>query len=432
MSIAGLTLPMLSAFDPPVAGEGSLDPLGLAAISDRLADQLVPGLRSRMLRIRFVTAIAVGATACETLQDVPPADDISTPAICFEWLVVEAFARRIPPNEMPTGVPGSQKARSVINRGERLSAPTYLKGPSVFGFNGVYKPFAIDSGVVTQDLEPGPRCAELVRAWEDDAGYPGFCNDVPGTPGASLRKQITQQVLAALQGGRCTTGPGSWLFGNLAAALHPDHAPSRERSALRSLVLDSAHLGRTELARLVGRVNPQLDEAAALRTIRHRCSLELGLIVDAVMAYEAFAAVLDTSFRTLCAASRSLGTQPLTPKSVENHDTIRYASRYLPALYKTAADSMSRIDADAWISGRLADFAVPHRPQELVALLFEQHEQVQAAKPPQGKRPWFEPLRDGFVVRPPYAFESAPALNDSFVHPVRVAALQRFMIETAP
>jgi len=39
-------MPSLSAYDPPVAGEGSLEPMGLAAPSERLADRLVPGLRA--------------------------------------------------------------------------------------------------------------------------------------------------------------------------------------------------------------------------------------------------------------------------------------------------------------------------------------------------------------------------------------------------
>ena len=47
----------------------------------------------------------------------------------------------------PTGIPGSRKARAVIGNDQRLSAPTYLKSPTVFGFHGVYKPFAVDSDV---------------------------------------------------------------------------------------------------------------------------------------------------------------------------------------------------------------------------------------------------------------------------------------------
>ena len=54
-----LTLPQLSDADPTISGEGSLDPLGMAQLADRLAESLLPGLRARMRRIRFLTASAV-------------------------------------------------------------------------------------------------------------------------------------------------------------------------------------------------------------------------------------------------------------------------------------------------------------------------------------------------------------------------------------
>ena len=205
MTLAGLTLPEISEFDPPIAGEGSIDPMGLAAISDRLADRLVPGVRAQMQRVRSVTATAVGALACETLVDELPADGVSTPAIAFEWLVAEAFVRRLTPQQMPPGVPGSLKARTVVARQQRLSAATYLRGPAVFGFNGVYKPFAVDASVVDSEL-PGARCANLTGAWELDHGLDGFSNAVPHTDGARLRGQIRDQVREALRRSR----PGSW------------------------------------------------------------------------------------------------------------------------------------------------------------------------------------------------------------------------------
>ena len=226
MSVTGLVLPQLSAFDPAVVGEGSLDPMGLAAISDRLANVLVPGLRARMQRVRFVTATAVGASACETLADEFPADGVSTAAICFEWLIVEGFVRRLSPQQIPPGVPGSQKARAVVMSGQRLSAATYLKGPAVFGFNGVYKPFAIDAGVVGSGFVPGPRCPDLVRAWESEQGFGGFTDDVPRSDGARLRTNIRDEVRAALRHGRCTTNPTGWLFGRLTAALQPSRVLS--------------------------------------------------------------------------------------------------------------------------------------------------------------------------------------------------------------
>ena len=72
--LAGLRLPFLTEADPEQAGEGSLDPLGLVPVADRLAGEIAPGVTARMSRIRFVTAIAVGAVATETLGDAVASD----------------------------------------------------------------------------------------------------------------------------------------------------------------------------------------------------------------------------------------------------------------------------------------------------------------------------------------------------------------------
>ncbi len=81
---AGLTLPFVTEADPDRAGEGSLDPLGLARIADRLADELAPEVTARMSRIRFVTAIAVGSQAMLEPADWRGSD--GTPAyLAYEW-----------------------------------------------------------------------------------------------------------------------------------------------------------------------------------------------------------------------------------------------------------------------------------------------------------------------------------------------------------
>lgn len=432
MTLAGFTLPELSVYDPPVAGEGSLDPMGLAAISDRLANRLVPGVRARMLRLRFVTAMAVGTMACETLADEMPADGITTPAIGFEWLVIEGFVRRLPLREMPAGVPGSQKARAVISRNERLSAATYLKGPSVFGFNGVYKPFAVDTGIVTADLETGVRGAGLVRAWELEQGFAGFTDDVPGTEGRKLRVAIRDQVRQALRAGRCITNPRGWLFGHLAGSLHPNHAWAGERQALRTLVMGGLHESRAELTAHLTGIDGELSEAEVLDAVRPMCSPSLGAIVDAVVAYERFAALVDAAFQTLCAVSHSMGAQPLTPRHVKTHELLVRCAREAPTRFRRAADLMGSIDADDGLEERLGEFAIPRSPAQFVDLLLEHHEQVQSAKPPHGKRPWFEPLRDGWVIRAPYGTAEQPELGPWFVHPVRIAPLRRFLQDTNP
>jgi hypothetical protein len=434
MAVAGLTLPALSAHDPPVAGEGSLDPMGLAAISDRLADRLAPGIRSRMQRMRFVTATAVGALACEGLGDLPPADQVSTPSICFEWVVLEAFVRRLRANELPFGVPGSNKARNVVNRRQRLSASTYLKAPKVFGFNGVYKSFSVDAGVVDGNLEPGVRCAELVREWERENDAEGFTDDVPRSNGAVLRRDIRDAVSAALRSGHVATRTGAWHVGRLAAALHPDHARAAERRYLRSLLLSRQHECRAELARLLAAVPHDSDasEADLLASVRPRCSSTLGGVVDAIEAYEGFAALADAVFRTLCSISYAHGTKPMTPSLAASHPAIVQGSMELPPLFSRAVERMVAIDVSGAVEEDLGELGITRRPAELVEVVMAHHEQVQARKPPNGKRSWFEPLRDGWVVRPSYGTPDEPALDGGFIHPVRVAAVRRFLADTAP
>src|SRR5690348_7333753 len=86
------SLPFLTSYDPSATSEGTLDPLGLYQIADQLAVQLVPGVRERMQRIRFLTAMAVGALVTEGLEDDPELRDAS-PYLVWEWLVVEALMR---------------------------------------------------------------------------------------------------------------------------------------------------------------------------------------------------------------------------------------------------------------------------------------------------------------------------------------------------
>jgi hypothetical protein len=64
-----MNLPILTLPDHKISGEGVLDPLGVATISDRLAEQVLPGLRARMARPRFLTVMAVCAAACDRIED---------------------------------------------------------------------------------------------------------------------------------------------------------------------------------------------------------------------------------------------------------------------------------------------------------------------------------------------------------------------------
>jgi hypothetical protein len=196
-----VSLPFLTLPDPLVTGEGSLDPLGLAMIAERLADEMLPGMRARMSRPRFLTAMAVSAAVCEGLEDRYASDGTTPAYLVFEWLAVEALVRAREPGDV-LGTPGIQKARDALSRNDAMCARTYLKTPTVFGFHGVYKPLARNLGVIDDDLRLADRGYELVQAWQSDQGLAGFLGGTNGDgPGRAVRQILRDAVEESLAGG---------------------------------------------------------------------------------------------------------------------------------------------------------------------------------------------------------------------------------------
>jgi hypothetical protein len=117
------SIPFLTSYDPPGTSEGALDPLGLYQIADQLAVQLVPAVRERMQRIRFLTTMTVGSLVTEGLEDDPRHRDAS-PTLVWEWLVVEALVREASENGDIRGVPGVKDADSAAT--PQLAAPVAL------------------------------------------------------------------------------------------------------------------------------------------------------------------------------------------------------------------------------------------------------------------------------------------------------------------
>src|SRR5262245_11981750 len=145
-----MSLPILTLPDPKISGEGVLDPLGVATISDRLAEAVLPGLRARMWRPRFLTAMAACAAVCDGIEDRVAADGTTPAHVVFEWLVVESFVRAAE-RDKTIRTPGMLKAQNAKDSGERMSASAYLHIPTIFGFHGIYRPLARQAGVLDDD-----------------------------------------------------------------------------------------------------------------------------------------------------------------------------------------------------------------------------------------------------------------------------------------
>ena len=432
-----LTLPQLSDADPTISGEGSLDPLGMAQLADRLAESLLPGLRARMRRIRFLTASAVGALAAESLVDVLPVDRMSTPTICFEWLVLEAFARRSG-KDLPlesSGIPGSSKVRSVLAQGKRLAARNYLKSPNVFGFTGIYLPLARHLQVLDEDRRVAARLSDLTQAWERDRGLGGYTDGKPGTDGGRLRLRLRDEVRAALQQGHCAAPEGSQLWRLLSEALHPTQAGRAEKALLRHWIVDDNMPMRAELARFLDQQGDASEADALKSLLAGQRSLDLRLRLEAISAYEAVAHLLGASFAQVCHLSTMLGTRPITAADVSRDQVLNDARARLPDAMNRAADCLERIDGELLVvfSHRLGKFEQPGSTSDFVDLLLTHHEAVQNHKPPKGKRPWLDRHAGGWVVRSIYwRSESAQLVPGTLVHPYRLSALRGFMKDLAP
>lgn len=431
MSMSLIPLPQFTDADPPAAGEGSLDPLGLAQVADRLAEYLLPGLRARMRRVRFVTASAVGAMASEDLFDKPAADGIASPSICFEWLVLESFAQ---PNAEgapleTAGVPGSSKVRMVVTQGKHLTARNYLRAPGTFGFTGVYLPLARHLQVLDDDRRPAAQITELTTAWERDHGLKGFTDNDPGSVGSKFRNRLRSQVLDSLQKGQCTN-ENTGLRKQLTLALHPTRAGANERSLLRQWLTSPDEPIRSQIA-LALAPQPEASEVdLAALLLSGRPSPDLAVRLRAITSYEAVSRLLDAAFRQVRYLSTQLGTVPLSPSRVSGDEVLGAVAKALPGAVAEAGRRIEHLDTELLIlfSERLGRFEFPMSPTSLVETLMGHHELIQANKLPKGKRPWFDQLGGGWVVRSPYRNDDRIDLGlDWFVHPYRLNSLQTFM-----
>ncbi|WP_076482668.1 hypothetical protein [Williamsia sterculiae] len=402
--------------------------MGVGPVSERLADLLVPGFRARMSQFRLLTAIAVASAICEDVDPDLSADGRTTPQIAFEWMTLEAFANQAAADHPLRGVPGLQKARVTRGRGERLSANSYLKGPKVFGFHGVYKPLATEFGIIDTRFDAGPLRDELLVAWETDNDLEGFVSRQTGTYGQKVRERLTNALRKSLSNKHSELPPTGEVARCIAGTLHPDLAGPNERAVLRT-ALHAAYPLRSELAHLMAdRADSALSEKDFVEWLLPQASPDLRHILQAIDAYEQFARILDVSFRTLCHVSGSMSPSVITPDGVSNQPNLVRAALELPSSHRDALRRLTELGIGVpELEGRFAPFATAMAPRDLVVVLLQHHQAIQTAKPPLGKRPWFEPYKGGVTIRPGYKERALPAYDGSYIHPVRIFALASFL-----
>lgn len=422
--------PRFSEYDPGAVGEGSLDPLGFGAVADRIADKIAPGVRARMSQPRFVTLSALGAHACLPISDLVSSDGKTTFDVAFEWLVVESLVRHANPESI-RGLPGSQKAQRVVKTRERLSAATYLAGPRVFGFTGVYRPFSQDSRVLGTDGLPAEHAENLIRAWETDQGCDGFIGGSRLSVGGGLRREVERACRDTLRAGQVSTSPTGRLVRRLAATMAPREAGGRERAALRSLITTGPHEVRNELTALLAssRPEPDVTQLEIAGALAEKASPYTKKVLAAAIDFENCATAIEYAFRRLLAYGTSLGGAFTFPQGAATPQLADLAPR-LGQLTKRAVDSVAHVD-DSLAHEVMVCFGPFDRDLDaggFVDALIARHQQIQDTK---GKRMWIDPLRRTWVVRPPYRNQRQDLDDRNWTHPMRLHTLVSFLRATA-
>lgn len=422
-------LPHFSQYDPGAIGEGSLDPLGLGAVAERIAQHLVPNLRARMAQPRFVTLAAVGAFGWQQLEDVVSTDGKTKPDIAFEWILVEALVRHAPADDI-RGLPGIQKARRAEKAKERLGPSTYLSGPRVFGFTGVYRPFSVASEVLGKKGLPGVAAYQLVRAWETDNGVSGFVDGTYRSEGEKLRREIEREVERALAANHSVAPPTGWLMQRLAEILRPGGVRKRERAELGRLVTATGQPIHDELASLLRTDLPEAGtpQQVVAENLLSRASTPTRVALSTAIKFEQCATAIEYAYRRLLAYATSLGgafsveqgcDAPLVAETATQlEDLVARAVEAAHALDEQLARDVSQV---------LSLFDHRLTPSEFVTALILRHQEVQDAK---HKRMWLDQLNNRWVVRPPYRNQSLDLDNAYWTHPMRINTLATFVRET--
>lgn len=418
-------LPFLTLPDPAQSQEGALDPLGLSTIGDHLADQILPGLRARMSRPRFLTALAVSAEVCDGLEEQMAADGITPAYQVFEWLVVEAFARASEPDAV-RHTPGILKAIAARDAGETMSARTYLRTPGVFGFHGVYKPLARHLGIVDENLRLAEHGYELLKVWQEEQGLDGFLDSavVDGT-GRARRQWLRAAVEAGLKNGFSDRGARWQGWSLLAEHLAPGRAGRREAEYILARLRDPAVAPRREVFTLLGPISSDRvpEQVIVRQRLLPRAGEDCACRLRAICAYEDVCTTLEESFdwiRNLstCAQARAIG-----PAEFVALPRAERLAADVPRAIRQASDALT--DAPVLVQQQFAQLArsfdAVTTPASLFELVLDHHARTQSGKKPDGKRAWFERSDDAAFIRVPYRLTEPPDAGGAWNRPYRIA-----------
>ena len=421
-------LPFLTAYDPPGSSEGALDPLGLYLIADRLATQLVPAVRERMQRIRFLTAMAVGCLVTEDVADGSSGEDIS-PYLVWEWMIIEAFDRTRRGSAEIWGVPGTLVASRAIDQFGYIDSRSYLKTARIFGFHGVYKRLAHHLGIVNVNLDPSVLTEALVNAWAKTLGNSRSKDQIRKWSNA------VRSSMSAKPHAKTATGFKRADWEELASAFLPGECSGQERDFLRKILLvaDKNRIGALPIMwQLQDRFTHETYCEEDLHTAVFDAASEFRPLLQAIKAYEAFARRLQDSFDLLRAEASKQDRIGFPIAAIAKDSDFISSMSDLDHYFAEAFQKLGNLDSlGTLLQNQFADrfkrFADKQSPEACAHQLCEHHAEIQKSKSEQGKRTWFDKLdSDRIYIRYPYRIRRQELKLEKYLHDYRAWPIRNF------
>lgn len=422
-----------SIYDPASTEEGTIDPLGLASIAERLSSKLLPGIRQRMRHPRLLTAAAASSLLCKFYTDRVAKDGKTEAFLVFEWYVVQALFKVYNGAEELLGLPGIRKVKEAWILKDPLSMNRYLKNAYTFGFHGVYRTLA-EELEIAKDNELGEKGADLLRIWEEEQDYPGFISNQSGR-GRDLFKKLQKAVEDGLDIGEVAYGWNWKVFDEIAPLFAPKLGGPKEKDFLYTLLTNDRKGFRQEMLTAIPDFRQSLEEGeGATERLYHefmltRASAHLSELLHAIKAYEVFARSIHNPFYKILQYLSRI-TRKVSVKELNDQLSLNFDVTVFRTEFQEAAGRLGSFSEGHTFEETFRIFERLNNPNEFIPTLIRHHQKIQENKPPNGKLPWLEEFPDGdLMIRPAYRERDTYLSENEYVNQYRLNSLINFHID---
>lgn len=412
-------------------GGGSLDPMGLYAIADRLATLMVPGVRERMSNLRYLTAAAVGAELCREIKPQQGWQTRTQPYMAFEWHMVQGWIFQFQKDqESIAGMPGIQKAQECFDRGLPLDASRYLKTAAVFGFHGVYRTLAQNLGVVDDQnrlMGVGTELAAIIQSQ--------YSKQYPDRKWKDHKQLLIRAVGESLEKGEASRKWNWDIHGRMAHLLKP-HAITLEEQMILSRALFSAeHQHRKAMLDFLGKDGADVwtktsNERLIYNELESKTDGDTAALIRAILNYEFLSRLLHDAFHSLLAVLEQGGR--VQTSALLSLPAVKRAWNSVPAALNQALNAFREAGLEPErqrLEKGFHDFTKVFSSVEgFVQELHRHHLNIQRSKGRNGKQPWIRVSDDGhWVADIRGRAEKFELDSNDFVHQYRCTPLFNFL-----